>query len=171
MAWSEGFLWEEFGIPPKGLVWGMICLFFGGRGGPKVGGGELVLVLRDEGKIWFKVPCCCFLVGSGLVMLLPGGFWMVTVISCAHILAGVCQNSLEVRFGSEIVVGQCGSFIVGKWCEGALAVVGEAPLCSARARSIFFCGFDLFSPAIKHKLQSVPKGNYQKPDAMPPLPS
>ena len=35
--------------------------FFFGR--PKLGGGEiLVLLLRNEGKIWYKAPCCCILV-------------------------------------------------------------------------------------------------------------
>ena len=34
--------------------------FFFGR--VKIGGGDLELVLRNEGKIWYKIPCCCFLV-------------------------------------------------------------------------------------------------------------
>ena len=52
------------------------------------GGGGLELVLRNEGKFWYKVPCCCFLVdgcyflvASGWLLLFPGGLWMVAVIS------------------------------------------------------------------------------------------
>ena len=46
------------------------------------------LLLRNEGKVWYEVPCCCFLVdvhcgfrvGSGWLLLFPGGLWMVGVI-------------------------------------------------------------------------------------------
>ena len=31
-------------------------------GRDKIRGGGLELVLRNEGKFWYKVPCCCFLV-------------------------------------------------------------------------------------------------------------
>ena len=49
----------------------------------------MVLHLRNEGKTWYKVPCCCFLVdgcccflmGSGWSLLFPNGLGMVAVIS------------------------------------------------------------------------------------------
>ena len=52
-------------------------------------GKKLVFLLRNEGKFWYEAPCCCFLVdvhcgflvGSGWLLLFPGGLWMVTVIS------------------------------------------------------------------------------------------
>ena len=47
----------------------------------------MVLLLGIEGQIWYKVPCCSFLVGSGWLVLLPSGLWMVIGISGAHILA------------------------------------------------------------------------------------
>ena len=51
--------------------------------------GEILeLVLRNEGKFWYRVPCCCFLVdgcyfhvASGWVLLFPSGLWMAAVIS------------------------------------------------------------------------------------------
>ena len=55
------------------------------RGGQN-GGGDLELLLRNEGNFWFKAPCCCFLgdgccyllVVSGWLLLFPDGLWMVT---------------------------------------------------------------------------------------------
>ena len=43
-------------------------------GGLKLGGGggDLELVLRNEGKFWYKVPCCCFLV-DGCYFLVASG--------------------------------------------------------------------------------------------------
>ena len=65
-------------------------------------GGNLVLLLRNEGKLWYKVPCFCFLVfgyyyflmGSGCLLIFLGGFWIVTAISggdismCIHTACG-----------------------------------------------------------------------------------
>ena len=57
------------------------------------GGKKLVFLLRNEGKIWYEAPCCCFLVdvhcrfrvGSGWLLLFPGGVWMVAVMhTCRH---------------------------------------------------------------------------------------
>ena len=55
----------------------------------ELGGKYLEQVLRKEGKFWYKVPCCCFLVdgycyflvASGWLMIFPFGLWMVADIS------------------------------------------------------------------------------------------
>ena len=44
-------------------------------GGPKIGGGILVLLLRNEGKFRKKVPCFYFLVGSGWSLLFLDTFF------------------------------------------------------------------------------------------------
>ena len=54
------------------------------------GGGDLVLLLRNEGKIWCKAPCCCilvdgcrhFLVHAGWSLSNADGLWMLAVASC-----------------------------------------------------------------------------------------
>ena len=46
-------------------------------GGLKLGGGDLELVLRNEGKIWYKVPCCCFIVDGCCYFLIASG-WLLS---------------------------------------------------------------------------------------------
>ena len=46
-------------------IGGIISGFFSG-GGPKLG-GVLVPLPRNEGKIWCKAPCCCFLVDGPVI--------------------------------------------------------------------------------------------------------
>ena len=66
---------------------------FFGRG--KIGGGgDLKVVLGNEGKFWYKVPCCCFLVdgccyflaASGWLLIFPDWLWMVAVIYVSSML-------------------------------------------------------------------------------------
>ena len=75
--------WEQ--IPEGELFEG--GFFLAGR---NWGGKFLVLLLRNEGKIWYKAPCCCiladgcryFLVHAGWSLSNADGLWMVAVASC-----------------------------------------------------------------------------------------
>ena len=73
-----------FGVDGASLSypWGEgLRSFFWGRPLIGEGGGDLALLLRNEGNFWYRVPCCCFLVGSGWSLVFLDGLWMVAVIS------------------------------------------------------------------------------------------
>ena len=73
--------------------------FFFGR--PKLGGGGiLVLLLRNEGKFWYKAPCCCILVDGCAVR----DMWKPLVAEKIFIQLDLCDKKwiLERKLAGRV---------------------------------------------------------------------